>query len=113
MRVEVYRNLHKGAWSVRHQGKVIAHNDAVAVTDARLVVQPAGQARVRREGKKFVHAFVRGERSWVDNLPVGEWRTLTYNPYVHDTFVDAETQEPVRTATVVLLTPHGKAHYLP
>jgi hypothetical protein len=33
MRVQVYKNLHTGNWSVRHKGKVIAHLDEVILRD--------------------------------------------------------------------------------
>ena len=62
--VEVYWNLHKLCWSVRRQGKVIAHADYVSLRDCKLVVQPAGRQKVLAEKCKNVHAFVRG--FWVD-----------------------------------------------
>ena len=112
MRVEVYRNLHKSAWSVRHQGKVIYHDEATLIADARLVVQPAGQARVRREGRKFVHAWTKGERLDIGLAPTKGWRRVTYNPYTMDTFQDTETGAPVTEAAYVLLDANGKAFYV-
>ena len=98
--VDVYRNLSQGCWSVkdRSDGRVIGRADAVIVTDATFVVQPAGRAKVLREGQKNVHAFVRGTLSDIDifnqeclSLP----KEVTYNPYKYDSFVDKTTQEPV------------------
>ena len=60
MKVEIYYNLHKNVFSVRHKGRVIQHTSMAVIKDAEYVVRPAGRAKVLREGKKNVHAFVRG-----------------------------------------------------
>ena len=67
-RVEVYRNLNFGCFSVRalggkHKGLVIDHVIQITLENAEFVVQPAGNRRVRDEKRKNVHAFVRGEKS--------------------------------------------------
>ena len=59
MKVEVYWNLRKKYWSVRHKGKVIKHTRCIRLRDVQWVVQPAGKERVRRENRKNVHAFAR------------------------------------------------------
>lgn len=106
MRVEVYWNLHKHLYSVRalegpNKGRVIAHSYGVTLTDVKFVVQPAGRDRVRREGKKNVHAFVRGR---IANRDLALYvvsdadfsdEKVTYNPYIYDTFVNAKTKEPI------------------
>ena len=105
MRVEVYRNLHTGTWSVRdtRTGRVVAHPTRVAVADAQFVVRPAGRAKVLAEGRKNVHAFVRG------TLVVGPVETpegaveAYYNPYRFDSFVDRATEEPLVSAELVVL----------
>lgn len=58
--VQVYRNLTRACWSVRAGGRVLAHVPALYLTDCRMVVQPAGQARARAEGQRNVHAYIRG-----------------------------------------------------
>tara|TARA_R100000008_G_scaffold68359_1_gene45568 strand:+ start:1938 stop:2429 length:492 start_codon:yes stop_codon:yes gene_type:complete len=87
-RVYVYYNLHKKIWSVRQSGKVVAHTKNIMLRDAKFLVSKAGQARVRREKKKNVHAGVSGYV--VDSIPVSKLSSeafLTYNPYKHDGFV--------------------------
>ena len=79
MRVEVYYNLHKNVFSVRHKGRVIQHTKMAVIKDAEYVVRPAGRAKVLREGKKNVHAFVRGEwlgmdLSWKPWVGIGQSR---------------------------------------
>ena len=109
-RVEVYRNLHNNTFSVRllgaadkwdtkrwrDVGKVVKHLEnwmSVYLQDVKFAVQPAGQARVRHEGKKNVHAFVRGTVVKAPDNKFGETFkdecTLLsyYNPYKVDTFV--------------------------
>ena len=95
-RVEVYKNLRLGCWSVRDlkTGKVIDHTAQIYIKDAELVVHPAGRARVLKTRQKNVHAFVRG---YIDteagkNREGGFWRSpnlwrATYNPYSNESFV--------------------------
>lgn len=71
--VRVYRNLNakKSAgvvWSIMQNGLVVAHSNSVLLGDARTVVRPAGQKRLKETGKKNVHAFIEGK---VSNLSVG------------------------------------------
>lgn len=105
MRVEVYYNLHKGCLSYRQPGGRVKHADTIALRDATFVVQPAGRERVRREKRKNVHAFVRGQLVDVD-MPYSMadvMAAITYNPYRCDTFVYAGTTEPVHSAERVII----------
>tara|TARA_Y100000593_G_C4242328_1_gene302798 strand:- start:438 stop:881 length:444 start_codon:yes stop_codon:yes gene_type:complete len=76
-------------------GKVVDRVDHIVIKDPVFVVQPAGRARVLREGKKNVHAFVRG--TWSTRGAHAQWlctregkrhrgRMVTYNPYKSDRF---------------------------
>ena len=95
MKVDVYWNLHKKLYSVRHKGKVIAHVPFVTMKDVQWVVQPAGRRRVLRERKKIVHAFARG--TWMygkdelelqnERLHLTKRQPVMYNPYHHKSFV--------------------------
>lgn len=114
MRVQVYWNLHKKCWSVvalegARQGRVVVHTDKVLLKNVVFAVQPAGNARVRREGKKNVHAFVRGEwQSSKDFSPTYPVRSIMYNPYKFETFVFSDNHEPVYSAkSVALLGPRN------
>ena len=97
MRVEVYWNLHKRLFSVRalegeNKGRVIDHAYSVKLEQASFVVQPAGRERGLREGKKNVHAFVRGRLAPYIEGPRRSF-PVTYNPYKYDSFVDTEDHE--------------------
>lgn len=116
MRVEVYRNLHTGTWSVRDTstGRVIAHPDTVWMVDAKFVVRPAGRAKVRREKRKNVHAFVRGTMidmggSVPRRIPT-TFRKTSYNPYVNDTFVDGKGN-PVESARMVWMDVNDAVYF--
>lgn len=60
--VYIYRNLNSKAlsYSIRQKGLVVAHTDAVAIRDAEFIVSEKGKARVQKEKKKNVHAFIKG-----------------------------------------------------
>lgn len=108
---DVYRNLHTGTWSVvdRTEGKVSDHPTAAVVLQASLIVQPAGNAKVRRTKKKHVHAYVRGKCGTAEDVSVLHATALdkgvriTYNPYENTTFVIAETGKPISAADWVYL----------
>ena len=124
-RLEVYYNLHKQCLSMRRmaRGARVSHAHTLLLNDCLLVVQPAGREKVRREGKKNVHAFVRGypafnRRTWADddgdlspeNMERQGYQRITYNPYKYDSFVLADTGQPIYRASQVALI--GRQMYL-
>ena len=111
-RVRIYWNLHKKIWSLQDckTGLVTKHVTAFTLHSAKFVVRPAGQAKVRREGKKNVHAFAVGTGGFRDGIATClSGRPVTYNPYVNDTFVFADTGEPVTEVQAIsVYTENGK-----
>jgi hypothetical protein len=116
MRVETYYNLHRKCLSYRESGGRVYHARTLVLNNVTLAVQPAGRERVRREGKKNVHAFVRGEIGYIrylddaddgdittNNMERQGYRRITYNPYKFDSFVYADTHEPVTSARQVVV----------
>jgi len=97
---EVYWNLHKGGYSVRERGRVIAHVDHIVLRDARFVVQRGGYERTVRERVKRVHAMVRGGVAESAQLPHGAV-AVTYNPYRADHFQVRASGERIDTARLV------------
>jgi len=107
-RVEVYRNLHNGCMSIRRDGKVIKHLQrwqSLYLKDVKFAVQPAGREKVRSEGRKNVHAFVRGtviapstmnHTTDVFQEKCKLW--VSYNPYQNDHFITTVT-DPETTFT--------------
>lgn len=108
MKVEVYKNLHKGCWSVRHKGKVVDYADIVFLRDAKFVVQPGGRKRVLEEQRKNVHAWVKGERIERPPRNLKFESVAMYNPYKYETFVNI-MKEPIREAKYVAML-HGKVY---
>lgn len=104
-KVRMYWNLHKKIWSVQDckTGRVTDHVPALTLADAKFVVRKAGQERVRREGKKNVHAFAVGHISLNNGTAVFGGRKVSYNPYKNDTFVCIDTGEPVTDAYAITL----------
>jgi len=103
-KVRMYWNLHKHLWSVQDckTGRVTDHVTALTLADAKFVVRPTGREKVRREGKKNVHAFAVGHISLKNGIAtVLNARPVTYNPYKNDTFVFADTGEAVTDAYVI------------
>jgi hypothetical protein len=104
MKVFVYYNLHRHCWSVKalegdKKNRVIAHADYIELTESNPKVSKAGQARVRREKRKNVHAGLvgtlrvlsRNDEFLGDELECiqddTDFAKVTYNPYKFDTFV--------------------------
>ena len=115
-RVETYFNLHKQCLSFRVPGEKVRHARAMILNDVKFAVQPAGRAKVLREGRKNVHAFVRGTMVWVAgrnhslsgdythaNMERQGYRKITYTPYgMYDSFV-RDTGVPIKSATQVVI----------
>jgi hypothetical protein len=105
-RVEVYWNLHRDLFSVRalsgpDKGRVVTHTRLIDLGDVTFVVQPAGRARVLAEGRKNVHAFVRGTVLCSLDGVNADYSEVTYNPYKTDSFVARKDGTRFRNASVV------------
>ena len=111
-KVEVYRNLHKHCWSIRDTktGRVVSHADSVYLKGTNLVVRPGGRAKVLRDKRKNVHAFIKG---YIDNnikpLSATELTQITYNPYKYESFVITNSEAPIYNSNNIYLDSDGKA----
>ncbi len=54
----IYRNLHKGGFSVRLRGRVVDYIDEAVCMDVSFKVGLKGRERVLKEGRKNVHAYI-------------------------------------------------------
>lgn len=88
-KVFVYRNLNRQCLSIKSMKSklVIAHVQGIQLDDVKLKVSAKVRDKVRREGKKYVHAGAVGFVKGFD-IPDTNCQRVTYNPYVNDTFVD-------------------------
>lgn len=108
MKVDIYRNLRTGLWSIRHKGRVFMHASKILLDDVEFVVSKAGRERVLRERRRNVHAVARGRvRSLETTLSCGTWRQVTYNPYRFDSFVLADDLTPVHSVRQAYFTGGG------
>lgn len=104
MRVFVYFNLHKKLFSIKamegpNRGRVIHHSKGVRLSDVKFKVSEKGRQRVLTEKRKNVHAGVVGTLIGLfDSTDEVGGNRVTYNPYKCDSFVRAETFEPVYVA---------------
>ena len=103
-RVRVHYNLHKKCLSVQDKKtrRVIAHRDAIVLSDVEFKVSQPGLKRVRERKRKEVIAVIEGTFVGPSvDMCSGEWHQVYFNPYVVDTFVSGET--PVHSAETVYI----------
>jgi hypothetical protein len=104
----IYRNLTKACFSIRLRGKVIEHFTKPVVLVGSFKVNDAGREQVRRESKKYVHAFVTlPENHSIQEYDPALWagwkkREVSYNPYVNETFVYKDTGEQCYGSIIVM-----------
>jgi len=87
-RIRAYYNLHRKCFSIQdyQTGLVIEHTDKLFVTNAMFVVRESGNKKVKREGRKNVHAFVNGIRQSKLPLSYQGYLWVKYDPYTMDFF---------------------------
>jgi len=92
----LYRNLHTGTFSVKYKGVVISHPRSCLLTNVQFKVSKKGQARVRKEKRKNVHATLAAHKiSRInESFDITDYEEVYYNPYKTDTFVFADGTAP-------------------
>ena len=112
-KTDVYWNVHRKCWSLRQDGIVKAYADELDLCHCEFRVSKAGNKRVRKSGKKNVHATVRGY--YLPNNLVGEtimdygrsgnghaeFGYVQYLPAYHETFTESWSDKPIHGAAVV------------
>lgn len=125
-RVQVYRNLHKSSkaggavYSVRDKKTrlVFNHQSFLLLQDCKFHVSDKGRARVLREKKKNVHAWIEGNvnlvgadarvayEAFISNGSIITLEGVLYNPYRYDKFQRA-LGGPAPEGCSVIFTPHS------
>jgi hypothetical protein len=101
----IYRNLHKGGFSVKHRGRVVARPKTFVLENPELNVSEAGQRRARATRQRNVHAYIVGSKFVErDRRPTGLKGKLYYNPFTCETFVDYDTQRPIKELNQVVFS---------
>lgn len=123
MKCFIYRNLTRRGFpfSIKalegeYKGKVIGYAFVLSVENVTFSVNAKGRDKVREAKRKTVHAGVVGTvtgcRFYTPRLgdPIVECELesntgalIKYNPYINDTFINAETGNPVATASRVYM----------
>ena len=115
LKVRVHRNIRTGTWSIQTKTfkgwRVRGHATSVELLDADCHVSDAGRARVLREKRKNVHAYIEGliDLRNMDAFPYGNAERISYNPYRAGTFTTSDG-EPVTGARCVRLNPNASVY---
>ena len=109
----LYRNLHTGGYSVKQRGIVCDRGRMFVMRDVEFKVSQPGSERVKKEQQRNVHAYMVAEqyekKTGMSYQPSAMQR-VTYDPYKHDTFVNAETGKPILHADYAIATMDGKVY---
>ena len=109
LRVRVHYNLHRGGFSVVAGNRVAANVADITLTAVTFRVQPAGLARIRREGRREVCAYATGLIEAFQTAPdVTAMQKVAFNPHRTDTFT-LRDGTPVHAAPHVLFAPNPAA----
>jgi len=128
MKVKVYRNLRptkevkaalgdkpifsvKAKNSLTKRWRVVDRVTEITLIDPVFIVSKKGNERVRKEGRKNVHAVIHGTRmsgcdkdAQKSKNTKSEWYRITYNPYKHRDFVLADDEsKAVRSAIIATI----------
>jgi hypothetical protein len=107
MKARVYRNLHRKCLSVQTMTprgwRVTGHADAVTLSGVTFAVSQAGRARVLKEGRKNVHAFVIGT---LEDPRTIAGVAVKYNPYAAPGFTTPDGAV-ITSAALATITPGG------
>ena len=122
---DVYFNLTKKLYSIKHKGKVIGHAKSVSMRDVQFRVLAGGRNRVLRDKQKNVHAYARGEVLSCNGETINidgpeidinhaktNGKRVTYCPYRSDKFqtVNQEGFTDIENATELLLDIYGNRY---
>lgn len=115
-RVNVHLNLRspgRKQFTVRDRTLKKKTDDTyVLLKDVRFVVNPKGSQRVKEQGRRNTHAYVRGrliEHDSTTTPTIDGMVQCTYNPFEHTSFIRTDTGEPV-SYTAVLVCYKGKVY---
>lgn len=106
MKAQVHWHLRKKLFcvtsrEVKTYGLVVARKESVVVGLPKFIVRKYGRDKTRQTKQKNVHAFIRGNIEYDTFFNLGRGRLIMYDPYKYDTFVMADTKEPLHEGTLV------------
>lgn len=90
---------------------VVAHTNHIVLKDVKMKVNQKGRAKVLKEKRKNVHAFLQGIITDDESALTLTQKELFYNPYEVASFSDKTTLEAVSEALYVCISANGKMFY--
>lgn len=111
--VRVFRNWKRGCYNIMQNGRLVACARQVRLAGVEFRVRETGRRRMLRLRRRNVHAYAIG---WLlDHVSPNERRSLEpvagrgafYDPWRFSSFVDGESQRPVRHAGLAQLDESG------
>jgi len=102
----LYRNLRTGGFSIKHRGLVCDRGDIFKMHNVEFHVSDAGSSRAKKTQQRNVHAYMVAEE--YEKLEGAIYHAdpdlirVTYHPFKHDTFVVADTGEPILHANYAI-----------
>ena len=114
--VRVFKNWKHNCYSIMQDGRVRASAAQVRLAEIEFLVRESGRQRMLRGLAKNVHAYAVGYL--VDHVhPAGErrleplaGRSVFYDPFRFNTFVDSDTHAAVTSAEHLQLDEHGAVY---
>jgi hypothetical protein len=114
--VRVFKNWKHNCYNIMQDGRVCATAAQVRLAKVEFLVRDSGRQRMLRGLPKNVHAYAVGYL--VDYVhPAGErrleplsGRSVFYNPFRFNTFVDSDTHAAVTSAEHLQLDEHGAVY---
>lgn len=93
-KVEIYRNLNNGMWSIKLNGKVVGYSKYLTLSGPiEFKVSEAGRQRVIRQKRKNVHARIVGYIKDFAEHPRFKYKSLiSYDPYCCGFFFDDQSR---------------------
>jgi hypothetical protein len=101
MRVQVYKNLIRGNWSIRANGKVIDHRKECMLANVIFHVGESSRLIVIAKRQRSVHAWATGEL--VEHVS-GVETPITYRPYEGGAFIRRDNGQAIHSAEFVHFT---------
>lgn len=101
----MYRNLHTGGFSIKQHGLVYDRGDLFTMDNVEFRVSKPGSKRAKNDHRRNVHAYMVAENyskpmpeKFRPEMFIAKMTQVTYHPFRDDTFVIADTDEPITKA---------------
>jgi hypothetical protein len=111
--VQVYDDSRRNRfapWAVRHKERVGGHESTVVLRDAVFHVNENSRRRQVSDGKRRVHAWVRGMWvNWIgDGVSYPQPGTRVEYDLLKGEFISIADHKPVKSAKTVIFSPDGE-----